>query len=163
MNKEKKIRLLWRQTKFTWLAIDPNSDEIFGSELEKPVNRSVKQLCSHLIKLGGKMVVVEFHESPIFCKALVKFGEITPSVNLEIFNGEERECHTNSAMLWSQNREDYLLVTGFALSEDGVWRRHSWVKTNDGRLIETTIKREKYFGIILEEEGAEAFLQDYHR
>ena len=161
MNKE--IELLWRQTKFTWLAIDSNSDEIIGSELEKPVHESVKELCSHLIKLGGNMVVVEFHESPVFCKALVKFGEIIASAKLEISNGEERECHTNSAMLWSQNREDSFLVTGFALSEDGVWRRHSWVKTNDDTLIETTIKREKYFGMILEEAGAEAFLQTYHR
>jgi hypothetical protein len=163
MNNEVKIELLWRQTKFTWLAMDPNFDDVRGSKLVKPVKKSVKELCAHLIKIGGKMVVVEFHESPVLCKALVKFGEITPSVNLEIFNGEERECHTNSAMLWSQNREDYVLVTGFALSEDGVWRRHSWVKTNDGRLIETTIKRETYFGITLEEEGAEAFLQTYHR
>ena len=162
MNKEKKNALLWRQTDFTWLAIEPNSDDVRGSELEKPVKKSVKELCSHLIKIGGKVVVVEFHESSDFCKALVKFGEITPNDNLEIFTGEDRECHANSAMLWSQNREDYLLVTGFALSEDGVWRRHSWLKANDGKLIETTIKREQYFGITLEEEGAEAFLQDYH-
>jgi ribosomal protein S18 acetylase RimI-like enzyme len=43
----------------------------------------VKELCSHLIKIGGKIVVVEFHESPVFCHALVKFGEVTPGDNLE--------------------------------------------------------------------------------
>ncbi len=156
------MKLRWRQTQFTWIAIDPKSDDFRGSEIEKPVNQFVKKLCSHLIQIDGKVVVVEFHESPDFCKALVKFGEITPNDNLEIFNGEDRECHTNSAVLWSQNRENYSLVTGFALSDDSVWRRHSWVKTKDGKLIETTIKREKYFGLTLKKELAESFLQVYH-
>jgi hypothetical protein len=156
------MELRWRQTQFTWIAIDPKSDDFRGSEIEKPVNQFVKDLCSHLIQIDGKIVVVEFHESPGFCKALVKFGEVTHNDNLELFIGEDRECHTNSAVLWSQNREIYCLVTGFALSDDGVWRRHSWVKTNDGKLIETTIRREKYFGLTLKTELAESFLQTYH-
>ena len=134
----------WRQTQFTWIAIDPKSEDFRGSEIEKPVPNFIKELCSHLIEIGGKVVVVEFHESPEFCKALVQFGEIVSSDHLELFKGENRECHTNSAILWSQNKEEYFLVTGFALSEDEVWRRHSWVKTKDGKLIETTIRREKY-------------------
>lgn len=156
------MRLRWRQTKFTWIAINPKSDDFRGSKIEKPVDKSIKQLCSHLIEFDGNIVVVEFHESPEFCKALVKYGVINPSNKIKIFKGEDRECHTNSAVLWSQNKGAYLLVTGFALSEDNIWRRHSWVKTKDGKLIETTVKRKKYFGITLKKELAESFLQVYH-
>src|SRR5215207_3957258 len=107
------MQLRWRQTQFTWIAIDPKSDDFRGSEIEKPVHDFIKELCSHLIEIGGKIVVVEFHEPPELCKALVNFGEIASSDNLDLFKGEDRECHTNSAILWSQNKEDYFLITGF--------------------------------------------------
>jgi hypothetical protein len=156
------MRLRWRQTKFAWIAIHPKSNDLSGLKLEKPVHKSVRDLCTHLLVIGGESVAVQFNEPPEVCKAILKFGEITPSNNLKMAKGEERECHTNSAVLWSKNRKKYFLVTGFALSDDGTWRRHSWVKTKDGKLIETTIKREIYFGMTLEEEIAEAFLQVYH-
>ena len=155
------MRLRWRQTQFAWIAINPKSDDRHGAKLEKPVHKSVRDLCSHLMQLGGESVAVQFVEPPEVCKAILKFGEINPGSNLKMVRGEERECHANSAALWSKNRKKYLLVTGFALSEDGTWRRHSWVKTKDGKLIETTLKREIYFGMTLEEEIAEAFLQVY--
>ena len=44
-------------------------------------------------------------------------------------------------------------MTGYALSDDGLWRSHSWVVT-DEVLYETTVARELYFGIELEEEEA---------
>ncbi|MEP7137207.1 MAG: hypothetical protein ABI904_19950 [Chloroflexota bacterium] len=156
------MRLRWRQTAFTWLAINPKSDDFRGSKLEKPINKAVKELCSHLIGIDGKIVVVEFHESPDFCKALVKLGELDSNNRLKINKGEDRECHINSAVLWSQNKDKYLLVTGFALSEDGVWRRHSWIRTKSTTIIETTIKRKKYYGITLNKELSESFWHIYH-
>jgi hypothetical protein len=156
------MRLRWRQAKLAWIAISPKSEDLRGSKLEKPVHKSIKELCSHLLEIGGESVAVQFNEPPEVCKAILKQGEITSSENLKMVKGNERECHANSAVLWSKNRKKYFLVTGFALSDDGTWRRHSWVKTVDGKLIETTIKREVYFGMTLEEEIAEAFLQVYH-
>jgi hypothetical protein len=157
------MRLRWRQAKLAWIAISPKSDDLRGTKLEKPVHKSIKNLCSHLLEIGGESVAVQFNEPPEICEAILKLGEIIPSNNIKVIKGDERECHTNSAVLWSKNRKKYFIVTGFALSNDGTWRRHSWIKTIDSKVIETTIKREKYFGIILTDEGAEAFLEDFHQ
>ena len=156
------MRLRWRQAKLAWIAISPKSDDLRGAKLEKPVHKSIKDLCSRLLEIGRESVAVQFNEPPEVCEAILKFGEITPNGKLKMIKGDDSECHANSAVFWSKNRQKYFLVTGFALSDDGTWRRHSWVKTKDGKLIETTIKREIYFGMTLEDEIAEAFLQVYH-
>jgi hypothetical protein len=118
------MRLRWRQAKLAWIAISPKSDDLRGSKLEKPVHKSIKDLCSHLLEIGGESVAVQFNEPPEVCKAILKFGEITPSSKLKTIRGDERECHANSAVLWSKNRKIY-------------------------------------FGMTLEDEIAEAFLQVY--
>jgi hypothetical protein len=46
---------------------------------------------------------------------------------VELIPGEERNCHSNSARLWRESKEILALATGYALSEDGLWRQHSWV------------------------------------
>ncbi|HEX7958941.1 MAG TPA: hypothetical protein VF493_03430, partial [Terriglobales bacterium] len=45
------------------------------------------------------------------------------------------------------------IATGYALSEYGLWRQHSWGILRDG-VLETTKTRLKYFGIVLQ--GGEA-------
>ena len=43
------------------------------------------------------------------------------------------------------------MATGYALSEDGLWRSHSWGLTqarNRAVIIETTVSRERYFGVM---------------
>lgn len=50
------------------------------------------------------------------------------------------------------------LLTGYALSDDGYWRQHSsWCLSPARRLIETTVRREHYFGFRLSEDEAFAF------
>ncbi len=158
---EATMDLRWRQTRYSWIAIAPDANDVRGQQLERPVEQYAKALCSHLLSLGGKIVALEFVESPNFCKTLVELGQETSCKNLEIYQGESRQCHITSAVLWSKNRKTYNLFTGFGLSEDGVWRRHSWIVTNKGVLIETTVPREKYFGLSLNAVLAELFLQIY--
>ena len=55
----------------------------------------------------------------------------------------DSECHKNSMVLL------YLGVaiemrSGYALSDDGLWRHHSWAIDKDGRIIETTMERLAY-------------------
>jgi len=59
-------------------------------------------------------------------------------------------CHSNSARIWYNNQDDCRIVTGWALSDDGLWRQHTWVIVGDD-LLETTSERLKYFGFILNE------------
>lgn len=70
-------------------------------------------------------------------------------------------CHQNVASLWkSPKRRIIGVATGYALSEDGLWRQHSWGVLRDG-LLETTERRDKYFGILLQASGADRFSQTY--
>ena len=48
-------------------------------------------------------------------------------------------------------------MTGYALSDDGLWRQHSWLIAKPGRrwtVIETTCRRLLYYGVVLTEEEA---------
>jgi hypothetical protein len=65
-------------------------------------------------------------------------------------------CHRNVATLWKQRQQGIVAIaSGYALSDDGLWRQHSWGILRDG-VLETTEQRSKYFGIVLQ--GLEADL-----
>jgi len=68
-------------------------------------------------------------------------------------------CHGNASKLWTKS-EQLQLVTGYALSNDGLWRQHTWVwNPSTDELIEITVRNEKYFGVVLsDEEAANYFL-----
>jgi hypothetical protein len=66
-------------------------------------------------------------------------------------------CHQNVASLWRGRKFGIVgIATGYALSEDGLWRQHSWGVLRDG-VLETTETRAKYFGIVLQGEKADHF------
>ena len=67
----------------------------------------------------------------------------------------------SSARLWANNKKKYSIATGFGLSDDNIWRRHSWLMTVNSDLIETTIAREIYFGTLLDNDIAGAFARFY--
>lgn len=70
-------------------------------------------------------------------------------------------CHFNSARMWDANRGKCQIATGYALSDDGCWRQHSWVVqplTVKYRIWETTEPRIAYFGFIMTDEECEDFL-----
>ena len=80
--------------------------------------------------------------------------------------GQPSRCYTNTADLWEFHRNELRIIEGYGLSEDGWWRRHSWLlrerpRARQRSLIETTVRRERYYGFALDEHEAEAFLQDY--
>lgn len=74
--------------------------------------------------------------------------------------GEPCRCHRNSALCWDENRDLCTICTGYALTRDGMWRQHSWIVTNEGGVVETTVKRIQYFGFLLTHEECERFLAD---
>lgn len=59
---------------------------------------------------------------------------------------EPCRCHNNSAMVALQRKWE--CWTGLALSDDGIWRVHSWVRIpSTGSICETTEPRLKYYGV----------------
>ena len=77
--------------------------------------------------------------------------------------GQDCQCHYNSARLWYKNKDRCFIATGYALSEDGLWRCHSWVVQPMARTVrvwETTVKRVAYFGVVLTSEECENFVEN---
>jgi hypothetical protein len=119
----------------------------------------IAELQERLLKFGGE-AGAWVPDSP-WMDALLARGTL--------FSGESRSgkgqisnCHFNAARLWAGARTHRQLVTGYALSEDGCWRRHTWVLDpvkGKPPLVETTIPRLLYFGVILTPEEAEYFWQ----
>lgn len=85
--------------------------------------------------------------------------------------GEPSQCHTNSAMLWEANksrtlegpyREELALATGYAMSEDGLWRQHSWCVLRTParvKVVETTVPKVAYYGFVMTHAEAERFAE----
>ena len=79
----------------------------------------------------------------------------------------EGQCHRNTAALWLAGKLD-AIGTGYCLSysdwnNDGKqvlgWCRHSWGIVK-GTILETTMTRDKYFGIVIDGDEADEFAED---
>src|SRR5262245_16943905 len=58
---------------------------------------------------------------------------------------EPCRCHSNAAHLWCRSRGKIAIVSGYALSDDGLWCQRSWGLDGES-IIETTCERTAYFG-----------------
>ena len=91
---------------------------------------------------------------------ILEYGQFWYGKEAELIKGKDNSCHWNSCNLWEKNQDSIRICTGYALSEDGLWRSHSWaVKLKDDKtqLIETTVKRKAYFGVVLPTENCVDF------
>ena len=73
---------------------------------------------------------------------------------IDYLEGEPTRCHDNVCEFWRDEPDRYVLATGYGLSDDGLWRPHSWLvePQNDGppRIVETTVGRLAYFGYVMD-------------
>lgn len=109
----------------------------------------LKPLLKRLLSLGGEAVVLwNDNNGPYGVAHLIEQGSLFNKQGLEVIKGEPSRCHENVFALWANKPDDYLIVTGYGLSDDGIWRPHSWcVDRKTGKIIETTERREEYFGV----------------
>ena len=109
----------------------------------------IGRLKTHLLKFGGNrfqmdwFLNVELSENDV--AMLLSCGTLHGGGSVRLAKMARNRCHANAADLVTQDPK-LSFFTGFALSEDGIWRIHSWVTTPDGRILETTERRMKYFG-----------------
>lgn len=117
-------------------------------------NPQWEELETKLLSLGGNKVV--FRSEPDL-EMIVSRG-ISFKGKSTFHKLENSRCHSNTAFLWSNLKDEGLqIVTGWALTKnDGMWRQHTWGLIDD-EIIETTLKRFKYFGVILTEDEAVEF------
>jgi hypothetical protein len=70
---------------------------------------------------------------------------------------KKSECHRNVAEIWAKKHHGLVGIgTGYSLSDDGLWRQHSWGLRREG-ILETTVSRAKYFGALLQHGAADLF------
>ena len=124
-------------------------------------------LRDRLLQLGGYEVCLPDVEEDL--GNIMAYGQLWDNLTTKLMKGRPCKCHANSAELWYNNRNswkrDYgafavITCTGYALSEDGVWRQHSWLiqaKPRANVLIETTVPRVAYYGFGMTYEIAELF------
>lgn len=107
-------------------------------------------LKNKLLKIGGKkfqkedFLRKEFSQKEAFF--LIKRGKLKDGKSAKVIQMETHGCHENVIQLTRKNPS----ITGWlglALSDDGIWRVHSWASDKKGRLIETTEPRIKYYGV----------------
>lgn len=104
----------------------------------------VNQLEKKLLSIGGQRIAMG---SPTLfgnVEEVLAKGKLIESTDIQFKTMRRSQCHENSEELCNMD-PNLKLLTGWALSEDGCWRQHSWAMNND-IVIETTEPRIKYFG-----------------
>jgi len=121
------------------------------------MDTETEELKQHILRHGGEAVVVlgsVLDREKILIRGIYLSGEDSRLVDAR----HHGQCHANSAANFKMH--GYIIMTGFALSEDGVWRQHSWnLEREMGQIIETTVPRIAYFGYELSEAEAVEFAE----
>lgn len=108
-------------------------------------------LSERVFAIGGDKIVMPLSPDDDM-QAILERGQLWTG-KPKMRRGKPCNCHKNSAYLFEDGVG--LIATGYALSDDGYWRQHSWVVAHDGRVVETTTPRTAYFGVLFSE--AECF------
>jgi hypothetical protein len=146
--------------------LDKDRIEFFASRRERVVDLfpTYGELRSKLLGIGGLEVVLPRYDElsePQRSRQryetgrIIQDGQTWPGDEARSEPMEESSCHVNTAILFKRGGGS--IASGFALSEDGLWREHSWIVEGGKRdaLVETTVLRLLYHGYLLsaEEQG----------
>jgi len=110
------------------------------------------ELHTKLLSLGGTSALLNPAGSRIYkLDELLAVGQEWDGKKCLLRRGNMSECHQNAGRYWAASMGDLKIATGYALSNDGMWRAHSWNLRPDGYVLESTVPRVKYYGIIPDE------------
>jgi len=114
-------------------------------------------LAAAMLGFGGTRMVSRGPD-PDEADILVR-GQLWPGKGALLAKGRPCSCHENASVLWEGFQDSLVLATGYALSEDGLWRQHSWCVegTGERRVVETTTRRLLYLGFGMDAGEAAAF------
>jgi hypothetical protein len=136
----------------------PENKKFLSRRLREAVSKQpeLKQLKTLLLRLGGDFIVAPPRTPDQDVSSLLESGFVTSGpITLKVMKSSS--CHQNVAAVWTKRRFGIVgIATGYALSEDGLWRQHSWGILGEG-VLETTEARVKYFGIVLQGKKADFF------
>ncbi len=111
-----------------------------------------------LLSIGGKCVILVPTGSRFYkLDDLLDRGQEWDGKKSLLRRGSECHCHENAGRYWAASMGHLKIASGYALSDDGMWRQHSWNLRADGYVLESTEPRLKYYGIIPDEVDSFAF------
>lgn len=117
------------------------------------------ELHDKLLSFGGVRTCLPVTEDDL--TNILERGQLWIGKIVTMMPGMPSQCHRNSSACWDVNRNRTILCTGYALSDDGLWRQHSWlVDFRHQQIVETTVPMVAYFGFAMTKEEAEDFLTD---
>ncbi len=126
---------------------------------ESPHGESLRRLHEGLLRVGGQHAVLPIIEEDI--RDILGKWRVWARPKTLLRVGERSRCHQNSGNLWDVNRRILKLCTGYALSDDGCWRPHSWCWWPSRQaIVETTERRLAYVGFCMTKDQAERFWND---
>jgi hypothetical protein len=131
------------------------AERVAGQDREHPGYAGAwHRFAATVLRHGGTHVVPPLRPDPLM-ELLRTEGRPFPG-DAVVQEGAPSDCHRNAVALWRAGTA-VAIGTGYALSDDGLWREHSWAVGADGRVIETTEKRIVYFGVVFADERAAWF------
>ena len=137
-------------------SVSPEQRERFEQYRARvfPEQPAWAELEKKLLAVGGEAIVFVFEED---IDKLLKRGKSYKAAGLKRMAGPPSRCHSNTAALWEANADKGLkIVSGWALGDDGLWRQHTWGFWK-GKVIETTVPSEAYFGYELTDPESKLF------
>ena len=135
---------------------------------------NAQRLVKHLLCLSGKHVVslnarrglAKVRSDPHIDSIWERGLHIDYRIATEILpNAKPNRCHHLAARHYADQPriplDSIVLLTGYALSADEIWRSHSWTMLRSfTRIFEPTPeKRLRYFGVLLGAEEADKFVE----
>lgn len=139
--------------------VSEKQDLLLKRRLREAVGKQpqIESLRRLLLELGGRQLVAPPSHDPAV-PLLINAGFVMAQSVYRIIMQEGR-CHENVARVWTRGQRGVVGIgTGYALNEDGLWRQHSWGLLRDG-ILETTVPRTKYFGLLLQGGEADLFAE----
>jgi hypothetical protein len=106
------------------------------------------KLAAKIEDLTGTPAYLLCQDSEQYLDLLIEKGELFDHAPIKRVPGAPHQCHRCVAKLWARDVEHTKIVTGYART-DGLWYQHSW-GLRDGCICETDLKREHYFGVVLD-------------
>jgi hypothetical protein len=109
-----------------------------------------------LLAIGGTDVVLGT-AAPSAVRRLYAAGRLFARAGAVTIPLDSRASATNVARLYALCPGDLDAVSGYALGRDGCWRPHAWALLDETTVIETTSRRDGYFGYLLDPAEAARF------